>query len=279
MFGVEALKDSREFSEARFTDVTAVQGAIDEKETFLANLGPFADLLDQYASVCNEVISLFAHVILRLLETINNIGSPVEIFTSSCSFLLILLYSIFHILVCEVTCLIIWPFRTLLNLLISHPFVLTLISLFLILSCTTFIVIIKGISVVHIGNTSMQFIILNCRRFTHIIFLYFHPLIVAVLHFLLLPMIFSWDMCTNFIGMILVSKSKRLRRHSSICGTDDVSRITCCICFIHEKSILLQPCNHICVCAHCVEELLETYEEPLCPLCRSVITSYVDVYI
>uniref|UniRef100_A0A1I7VQA7 RING-type domain-containing protein n=1 Tax=Loa loa TaxID=7209 RepID=A0A1I7VQA7_LOALO len=39
------------------------------------------------------------------------------------------------------------------------------------------------------------------------------------------------------------------------------------------------PCNHICVCAYCVEELLETYEEPLCPLCRSVITSYVDVYI
>ncbi|VDP11334.1 unnamed protein product [Onchocerca flexuosa] len=161
MFGVEALKDSREFSETRFTDVTAVQGTITEKETFLANLGPLADLLDQYASVCNEVISLFAHVILRLLETINNIGSPVEVFTR----------------------------------------------------------------------------------------------------------------------MILVSKSKRLRRHSSICGTDDVSRITCCICFIHEKSILLQPCNHICVCAHCVEELLETYEEPLCPLCRSVITSYVDVYI
>nr|CRZ24760.1 Bm2966 [Brugia malayi] len=35
-----------------------------------------------------------------------------------------------------------------------------------------------------------------------------------------------------------------------------------------------KPCNHICVCADCVEELLETCEEPLCPLCRSVITSY-----
>ncbi|KAK6113298.1 conserved hypothetical protein [Brugia malayi] len=152
MFGVEALKDSREFSEARFGDVSTVQGASIGKETLLANLGPFADLLDQYASICNEVISLFANVILRLLETINNIGSPLEV-------------------------------------------------------------------------------------------------------------------------------SNRLRRHSSNCGADDISRITCCICFIHEKSILLQPCNHICVCANCVEELLETYEEPLCPLCRSVITSYVDVYI
>ncbi|EJW87187.1 hypothetical protein WUBG_01902 [Wuchereria bancrofti] len=149
MFWVEALKNSREFSEARFGDVSTVQGASIGKETFLANLGPFADLLDQYASICNEVISLFAHAILRLLETINNI----------------------------------------------------------------------------------------------------------------------------------VSRSDQLRRHSSNCDADDVSRITCCICFIHEKSILLQPCNHICVCAHCVEELLETYEEPLCPLCRSAITSYVDVYI
>uniref|UniRef100_A0A1I8EXF2 RING-type domain-containing protein n=1 Tax=Wuchereria bancrofti TaxID=6293 RepID=A0A1I8EXF2_WUCBA len=185
MFWVEALKNSREFSEARFGDVSTVQGAsigknkfsrisnslqltmthqfgvghfvIILQETFLANLGPFADLLDQYASICNEVISLFAHAILRLLETINNIGSPLEIFA--------------------------------------------------------------------------------------------------------------------------ISRSDQLRRHSSNCDADDVSRITCCICFIHEKSILLQPCNHICVCAHCVEELLETYEEPLCPLCRSAITSYVDVYI
>ncbi|VDM09824.1 unnamed protein product, partial [Wuchereria bancrofti] len=137
MFWVEALKNSREFSEARFGDVSTVQGAsigkvittlrfffftfaslghkvsrlsvvnfikmlilkhpnkqkltmthqfgvghfvIILQETFLANLGPFADLLDQYASICNEVISLFAHAILRLLETINNIGSPLEIF-------------------------------------------------------------------------------------------------------------------------------------------------------------------------------------------------------
>uniref|UniRef100_A0A915PWG9 RING-type domain-containing protein n=1 Tax=Setaria digitata TaxID=48799 RepID=A0A915PWG9_9BILA len=157
VFGVEALEDSREFSRAHFDDGTVVQGATAGKETLLANLRPLVDLLDQYASVCNEVISLFAHIILRLFETINNIGSPVELLT--------------------------------------------------------------------------------------------------------------------------IPRSRRQRNHSSICGFDDVSRITCCICFIHEKSILLQPCNHICVCAYCVEELLETYEDPLCPLCRSIITSYVDVYI
>ncbi|KAK6114225.1 Zinc finger C3HC4 type (RING finger) family protein [Brugia pahangi] len=45
------------------------------------------------------------------------------------------------------------------------------------------------------------------------------------------------------------------------------------------RAIRRFPCNHICVCADCVEELLEIYEEPLCSLCRSIISSYVDVYI
>lgn len=268
MFGVEALKDSREFSEARFGDVSTVQGASIGKETLLANLGPFADLLDQYASICNEVISLFANVILRLLETINNIGSPLEVLASSCSFLLILLYSIFHLLIHEITCLIAWPFCALLNLLISHPFILTVISLISILTCTAFIIVIKQISIVQFGNASIRFIALNCRCLTHTAFLYLYPLIVNVLNLLLLPVSFLCDLCMKLIGMIPISRSNRLRRHSSNCGADDISRITCCICFIHEKSILLQPCNHICVCANCVEELLETYEEPLCPLCR-----------
>ncbi|VDN84063.1 unnamed protein product, partial [Brugia pahangi] len=63
-----------------------------------------------------------------------------------------------------------------------------------------------------------------------------------------------------------VSRTNRLRRHSSDCSAEDKSRI-------------IVPCNHICVCADCVEELLEIYEEPLCSLCRSIISSYVDVYI
>uniref|UniRef100_A0A0R3S318 RING-type domain-containing protein n=1 Tax=Elaeophora elaphi TaxID=1147741 RepID=A0A0R3S318_9BILA len=237
MFGVEALKDSRKFAEAHFGDVSAVKGTAFEKETILANLGPLADLLDQYAIVCNEVISLFAHVILRLFEAINNIGSPLEIFTSSCFFLLTLLYSMFHLLVHE------------------------------------------QISVVQIGNASIRFIAPNCRRFTCTISQCFYPFILTMLHILLMPVRFLCDLCVSLIGMIPIPRSKRVRRHSSNCGTDDVSRITCCVCFIHEKSILLQPCNHICLCAFCIEELLDTYEEPICPLCRCIITSYVDVYI
>lgn len=249
------------------------------QETLLANLGPLADLLDQYASACNEVISLFAHIILRLFETVNNIGSPFEIITSSFAFLLTLLCSILHLLVHEVSCLILWPFRTSLNLLIAYPLILTLISLISVLSCAAFIIIIKQISFRQVYSASTRFVALNFRPFICAASQYFYPSIVTVLHLLVLPVKFLCDTCISFVWMIPVFRSKRIRRYSSNCGADDVSRITCCICFIHEKSILLQPCNHICLCAHCVEELLETYEEPLCPLCRSIITSYVDVYI
>uniref|UniRef100_A0A0N5D8C1 RING-type domain-containing protein n=1 Tax=Thelazia callipaeda TaxID=103827 RepID=A0A0N5D8C1_THECL len=75
-----------------------------------------------------------------------------------------------------------------------------------------------------------------------------------------------------------IRRSRGYRRHSH-CTVSEVNRIMCCVCFVHEKSILLQPCNHICLCSSCINELLNTYEEPLCPLCRSMIISYLDVYI
>lgn len=245
----------------------------------MASLGPLADLLDQYASLCNEVISLFAHLILRLIETINNIGSPLEVFASSCSLLLTLLYTTVYLFIHEIIYLVIWPFRSLLTVLISHPLVMTVISLFSIMICAAFIIIIKQISVVQVGNDLIRLIAPNCRYLVHTVFHHLSPLIVAVLHSLLFPVKLLYHMFVSVIELIPVSRSKRQRIHSSNCGADDINRITCCVCFMHEKSILLQPCNHICLCADCVEELLETYEEPSCPLCRCIITSYIDVYI
>jgi len=41
-----------------------------------------------------------------------------------------------------------------------------------------------------------------------------------------------------------------------------VPRLNCVVCFQEEKSILLEPCMHICVCAHCSERITDR-----CPLC------------
>ncbi|VDN56804.1 unnamed protein product [Dracunculus medinensis] len=64
----------------------------------------------------------------------------------------------------------------------------------------------------------------------------------------------------------------------SIFSAKNCERMLCCICFSNEKSVLFQPCNHICLCTECATKLI-TSTAPNCPICRARITSYIDVYI
>lgn len=48
----------------------------------------------------------------------------------------------------------------------------------------------------------------------------------------------------------------------------------CVICLANTKNSLIQPCNHLCICAKCSTEL------QLCPLCNTTITNIIrQVYI
>jgi len=51
------------------------------------------------------------------------------------------------------------------------------------------------------------------------------------------------------------------------------SQKLCCICFEREKNILLLQCKHVCVCSNCVTTLT------MCPICRSNISSNIQIYI
>ncbi|VDK63200.1 unnamed protein product [Gongylonema pulchrum] len=247
------------------------------------NFGALGDFLDQYASICNEIITFLAHTLLRLFDVANNISSPVEIFTNFCIFLLTLLFSVFRFLLHEVIYLITAPIRISFTLLVSHPLILMTLVLLSLLTCTAFILIIKQISILGVLSASARFIAPFVGQLFYTVFLYLYPqyfLIVRALHLLFVPVKFLLKPFIAFLEFFGASKRRRLRgRRASGCDNSEVSRIMCCVCFIHEKSILLQPCNHICLCANCIEELLDTYEVPLCPLCRATITSYVDVYL
>ena len=49
---------------------------------------------------------------------------------------------------------------------------------------------------------------------------------------------------------------------------------SCIICQSEQKSVLLMPCRHMCVCKHC-----STHEElRRCPLCREIILQKIDVF-
>jgi len=46
----------------------------------------------------------------------------------------------------------------------------------------------------------------------------------------------------------------------------------CCVCMENPKSVLLIPCNHVCICQACLTEL----RRPACPICNSRVQRYLD---
>ena len=51
----------------------------------------------------------------------------------------------------------------------------------------------------------------------------------------------------------------------------------CVVCQGNKKNILLQPCNHVCLCPSCVREVMR--QSSHCPLCRKHISKWTKVYL
>ncbi|TNJ28355.1 Ankyrin repeat protein 2 [Giardia muris] len=50
---------------------------------------------------------------------------------------------------------------------------------------------------------------------------------------------------------------------------------SCIVCLMNPKDTLLQPCNHLCVCSTCAEQIMNQ----TCPLCRTSIDNTVKVHL
>lgn len=53
------------------------------------------------------------------------------------------------------------------------------------------------------------------------------------------------------------------------------NKILCCICYDSSISLLLEPCNHICICELCYNSLVSNN----CPICKKEILSKKKVYL
>jgi len=51
----------------------------------------------------------------------------------------------------------------------------------------------------------------------------------------------------------------------------------CVVCQGNKKNILLQPCNHVCLCPSCITEVMRLNGH--CPLCRNRISKWTKVYL
>jgi hypothetical protein len=53
-------------------------------------------------------------------------------------------------------------------------------------------------------------------------------------------------------------------------------RRLCVVCQDRERAVMLQPCNHVCVCAECAAELPAPR---LCPVCRAGVEREVRAFL
>ncbi|XP_075152820.1 uncharacterized protein LOC142226611 [Haematobia irritans] len=55
--------------------------------------------------------------------------------------------------------------------------------------------------------------------------------------------------------------------------------LTCVVCIDRQKSVLLMPCKHVCLCEECASGLFNSRKIGICPLCRVVITNTMSIYM
>ena len=61
--------------------------------------------------------------------------------------------------------------------------------------------------------------------------------------------------------------------------TDQNGRACCVCCWDAPPNVLLQPCNHLCLCSACSQQLRETQPEDLCPVCRGRVSLHKRVFV
>jgi hypothetical protein len=56
-----------------------------------------------------------------------------------------------------------------------------------------------------------------------------------------------------------------------------VSAQTCIVCLSEQREVILLNCGHVCVCAGCAMEIMQT--RALCPICRATIDRVAPAFI
>jgi hypothetical protein len=62
---------------------------------------------------------------------------------------------------------------------------------------------------------------------------------------------------------------------------EDLNNKTCCVvCQDNDKTVVLLPCRHLCLCIVCYRTIKRMrLSQRLCPICRVKIDDYISVYM
>ena len=68
--------------------------------------------------------------------------------------------------------------------------------------------------------------------------------------------------------------------HSNSDFEEDNTKSCCIVCQDNQKSVVLMPCRHLCLCTVCCQKIFYMrISKRLCPLCRVKIDNFISVYI
>lgn len=57
-------------------------------------------------------------------------------------------------------------------------------------------------------------------------------------------------------------------------------RFLCVVCMEQEKSVVLLPCKHMCMCKACTQQILARGQDTaMCPVCRGPIHDIMGLYV
>lgn len=73
--------------------------------------------------------------------------------------------------------------------------------------------------------------------------------------------------CMNFISLAPTEVV------TPIAAPEIAEHKLCTVCLENEKNILLEPCNHVCLCENCAAQI-----DKLCPICRAEFTTQKKIY-
>mgnify|MGYP002641132232 CR=1 FL=1 len=77
-------------------------------------------------------------------------------------------------------------------------------------------------------------------------------------------------------------RAAKLREEAEIFALrEDKDQLTasreCCVCLESTRSCVLRPCNHMCVCLVCAQDLRQSLGS--CPLCRRTVEDILHVFV
>lgn len=73
------------------------------------------------------------------------------------------------------------------------------------------------------------------------------------------------------------ARKKLLARARAVLAAEAADAIRCAICLDKEKTVVVVPCGHKCMCVACAKQLQASLA-PRCPLCRGALERITRVF-